>query len=92
MAHGHDILDAKDLVELQMVLTNSSISHEYIRKEYENAKSFQQRQELLEKMEIYKEAYFEARLTLQNIDPSIVEDLEKDLMSQKQTVMIEYNA
>ena len=81
-----------DILSLQMLLTNSSLGHEYARKEFEIARSFEKKERLLAKMEHYKKVYFETREVLQEYFPEKLDDIEKDLLSQKQTALTEYNA
>ncbi|MBI1910301.1 MAG: hypothetical protein HYS22_09050 [Deltaproteobacteria bacterium] len=83
---------ADDILNLQMLLTNSSFGHEYARKEYEGARTFEKKERLLAKMEHYKRVYFEAREVLMEYFPDKLDDIEKDLLSQKQTALTEYNA
>lgn len=81
-----------DLMNLQMLMTNSSFGHEYARKEFSESHSFDKKEKLLAKMDHYKRIYFEAREAIQNYFPEKLDAIEKDLLSQKQTLFTEYNA
>ncbi|MDO8644249.1 MAG: hypothetical protein Q7S00_04695 [bacterium] len=84
--------ETKDVASLQMLLTNSSFGHEYARKEFESAKSFGDKEELLEKMHYFKEVYFKARKALDENFPEVLDHIEQDIVSQKQAVFTTYNA
>ena len=83
---------SRDIVTLQMLMTNSSFGHEYARKEFESARSYDQKEELLAKMDHFKRIYFEARQTVSYHFPELLEDIEKDLLSQKLAIFSEFNA
>ena len=82
----------KKVVELEMVLQNSSLAHEYARMELETTQDFLQQEELINKMEDYKRAYFMARRFLKKQDPYRLADLEGQLMDQKVRVFGNYSA
>jgi len=71
------------ILELQMLLTNSSFGHEYARMEMEKTRSNFKRSMLVEKLENFRRIYFEARHELAAFSPDIVESIEKDLATQK---------
>ena len=71
------------ILELQMLLTNSSFGHEYARMEMEQTRSNFKRTMLVEKLENFRRIYFEARNELATFSPDIVESIEKDLSAQK---------
>lgn len=76
----------KDFVDLQMVMVNSSLTHEYARKAYEKCKSYHSRQQILERMESLKTLYYDARAKLEMMNPDRLETMEKELVLQKQNV------
>ena len=78
-----------DLVSLQMVMVTSSMNHEYTRKAYEKAKSYEKRQQLLARMSDLKTLYFTARNKLAHTHPHRIEAIEGELQVQKQTVLSE---
>ena len=88
---GLDV-EGQDLASLQMLLTNSSFGHEYARKEFETAKNFGDKEELLEKMNYFKEVYFKARQALYDNFPEVLDHIEQDIVTQKQAVFTTYNA
>lgn len=80
----------ENLANLQMVLVTSSMNHEYARQEYDQAKSYQRKQELLGRMSDLKQLYFQVRQSLSLTHPEKLEELEVDLLFQKQAVLNEY--
>lgn len=88
----YEVEEGSDPATLQLLMTNSSFGHEYARKELEKAEAYHQKEELLEKMAYFRSVYFQARDLLAQSCPDKVEDLEKDLQSQKQAVFTDYNA
>lgn len=80
----------ENLANLQMVLMTSSMNHEYTRQEYDRAKSFQKREELMSRMSDLKNLYFQVRKSLELNHPEKLELIERDLLFQKQTVLNEY--
>jgi len=79
-----------NLAKLQMVLVTSSMNHEYIRQAYDQERSFHKRQELLSRMSELKSLYFQVRKSLELATPDKLEEIETDLLFQKQTVLNEY--
>jgi hypothetical protein len=80
------------LLDAEMVLQNSSLAHEYVRIELEEVQSSFQEEQLLEKLEGYKTAYFSARQYLEQFHPERLEKLEKELMHQKREIFTFYSA
>lgn len=80
------------VAELELALQNASLAHEYTRLELESARSFYQEMELTEKLESYKKAYFTARKSLEDYNPLRLEELEKQIISQKKEVFTFYSA
>lgn len=78
-----------DLVNLQMVMVNSSLNHEYMKKAYDKSKSYTKRQELLVRMTHLKTLYFAARKKLSECDPERLASLEDELQLQKMAVFSE---
>jgi len=69
--------------EWEMILHNSSYGHEYARIELQEAKDLLSQEDLLEKMDNYKRAYFMARRYLKRENPDALRRIESDLMDQK---------
>ena len=67
----------------EMILHNSSYGHEYARLELEEAKDLITQEDLIDKMENYKRAYFLARRYMQRENPEKLRSIESDLMDQK---------
>ncbi len=78
-----------DLVNLQMVLVTSSMNHEYARKAYVKTRSYDKKQELLERMEHLKSLYYNARKQLITCYPDRVSTIETELNAQKQAFFAE---
>lgn len=82
-----------EVVDLQMAMTNSSLTHEYLRQELDKTSSFYRRQQLLAQMDRLKRTYYQARESLLSLyRPEEVSALEQDLAEQKQVVFVEYHA
>ena len=79
-----------DLVNLQLILSTSSMNHEYTRKAYEKTNSFARKQELMIKMSNLKNLYFAARNKLAHHHPERLDAIERELTHQKQTVLSEH--
>ncbi len=79
-------------LELEMVLQNSSFGHEYARIELEQTQNFLLQEQLIQKMESCKQAYFLARRYLKKQNPLRLETIEADLMNQKVRIFGTYNA
>jgi len=77
-------------VNLELVLVTTSMNHEYAKKELEKTSSFHKRQELLTRMAHLKELYFNARATLAAREPQKLEELERELRLEKQSVFSEH--
>lgn len=82
----------KGYLELQLQMATSSINHEYARLEFDDTDDREKREDLLEYMQDCRLKYFEARESLERLDPYAVLDFEKDLMKQKMQTLTEYNA
>jgi hypothetical protein len=82
----------KTFLELQLQMATSSINHEYALREFDDVDDHSRREELLEYMNDCRIKYFEARESLERVDPHGLIDFEKDLISQKMQTMTEYNA
>lgn len=80
----------ENLAKLQLVLVTSSMNHEYTRQAYDQTRSYHRRQELLSRMSELKSLYFQVRRSLEMAHPSKLEEIENDLLFQKQTVLNEY--
>lgn len=78
-----------DLVNLQMVLVTSSMNHEYVRKAYERTRSFDKKQNLIERMANLKDLYYTARKKLAVCYPDRLASIEAELLHQKQSVLSE---
>ncbi len=82
----------KQILEVQLKMATSSINHEYARAEYDRARDYEHREELLQYMHDCRCQYFEARSELSTYDPYALMDFEADLIRQKLMTMTEYNA
>ena len=79
-------------LDLEMVLQNSSIGHEYARMELEQAQDLVEREVLIDKMDSYKRAYFLARRYLKKQNPLRLETVESQLIDQKVLIFGNYQA
>ena len=84
--------DQENSLDLEMVLQNSSIGHEYARMELEQAQDLVEREVLIDKMESYKRAYFLARRYLKKQNPLRLETVESQLIDQKVLIFGNYHA
>ena len=82
----------KEVLELEMVLQNSSYGHEYALLELEQTQDFLQQEELIGKIDNYKRAYFLARRYLKKENPIRLEKIESELMDQKVKIFGTYTA
>ena len=80
----------QDFVNLQMALVTTSMNHEYIRKEYDQSRSYTRKEALLCRMMDLKNVYFDIRQKLESIEPEKVISLEDELRLQKMTVLTEH--
>lgn len=85
-------LQMKDLVELEKILQNSSFAHAYAELELTQTKSKTQKELLLEKLDTYRQIYFQTREYLATHYPDRLEKIERDLISQKRTILTHYTA
>ncbi len=76
----------RDFIDLQMVMVNSSLTHEYARKAYEKCGSYHKKLQILERMEALKALYYDARHRLEKMNPDRLESVERELSLQKQNV------
>lgn len=83
-------LTGKDLNNLELLLTTTSMNHEYARKEFEKSDSYARQQELLSKMSQLKNLYFIAREKLARFHPEKLGKIEGDLQKQKSEIFTEY--
>ncbi|MCE9625054.1 MAG: hypothetical protein K8R69_06325 [Deltaproteobacteria bacterium] len=84
--------DKQSAQEWEMILHNSSYGHEYARLELEEAKDMISQEDLLEKMDNYKRAYFMARRYLKRENPEALKRIETDLIDQKVRIFGVYTA
>lgn len=80
------------VMDAEMALQNASLAHEYIRLELEKLPSSFHQMELSEKLEDYKKAYFTARKLLSIYNPERLQQLEEQLLNQKQELFTYYSA
>jgi len=78
--------------EWEMILHNSSYGHEYARIELQEAQDVISQEDLLEKMDNYKRAYFMARRYLKRENPEALKRIETDLIDQKVRIFGVYTA
>ncbi len=98
--YGREILETQTdpaaahrrILEMEMVLQNSSYSHEYAMMKLEAAGDFLERENLHQQLEASKNAYFRARQYLQEHHPDRLQTLEKNLAEQKSRVFKTYTA
>ncbi|GEM_PF-2642650 len=81
-----------EVMELETALRNASLAFEYLRVELDGSQTRMKEFELTEKMETYKNAYFNARQMLASQYPERLEKLEQHLTLQKQQLFTCYNA
>lgn len=79
-------------LQWEMVLQNSSIGHEYARLELDQASDIMTRENLIDKMDNYKRAYFLARRYMKRHNPLRLETIEADLIDQKSVLFNGYQA
>ncbi len=78
------------MLELQLKMATTSINHEYARMEYDESDCRLRQEELLDYMQDCRSQYFEAREELGNYDTNVLAEFERDLMQQKQQVLVHY--
>lgn len=81
-----------EIKEMEMVLQNSSYGHEYAMMELQNTRGLWQQVEIQEKLEEYKQAYFQARRCLHRLHPERLRKLEEELAEQKIRIFKTYTA
>ena len=84
--------DSNKIVQLQLAMATSSINHEYARVEFDDTADAERKEELLEFMNACRQKYFEARESLENYDPTALQEFETDLMQQKLETLQTFNA
>lgn len=82
----------KDISEMEMVMQNSSLAHEYARLQLETVEGSYQQEQILEQLDGYKKTYFSARKFLELHDPHRLMEIEKSLLDEKKEVFTCYNA
>jgi hypothetical protein len=80
------------LLELQLTMATTSINHEYARIEFDEADDYERKEELLSYMSECRSKYLAARGELENYNPNILEDFERNLILQKLTTITNYHA
>ena len=83
---------AESTREWEMILHNSSFGHEYARMELQEVGDLIAQEDLLDKMENYKRAYFMARRYLKRENPEALRRIESDLLDQKVRIFGTYTA
>lgn len=78
--------------EWEMILQNSSFGHEYARLELQEVPDLIGQEDLLEKMDNFKRAYFMARRYLKRENPEALRRIETDLLDQKGRLFATYTA
>lgn len=72
------------VTDLEMAMTSSAIGYEYALKALEEEGNFSVKAEQLKtELEAYKEAYFDARIQMRDLDARRLEDFETSLAAQK---------
>lgn len=82
----------QDMSEMEMVMQNSSLAHEYARLQLETMDSTYQQEQILEQLDGYKKTYFSARKLLEIYDPERLKEVEKCLLEEKKEVFTYYSA
>lgn len=80
------------VLELQLTMATTSINHEYARIEFEEADDYARREELLSYMSECRGKYLAARGELENYNPAVLEDFERNLTLQKLATITHYHA
>lgn len=89
VVHEPQSYDSNDLTHLQLMIVSTSMNHEYSRMAYQRARTFEDKQKLLARMDRLKELYFTARNRLSFSHPERIERIERELAFQKQMVLSE---
>ena len=84
-------LSDEDFVNLQMVMMNSSMSHEYVLKAYESSHSFMGKQDLSDKLSNLRNLYFSARDKISASYPERLGKIVEEILQQKLMVLREYS-
>ncbi len=85
-------LAKQDISEMEMVMQNSSLAHEYARLQLEMMDNSYQQEQILEQLDGYKKTYFSARKFLELHDPERLLEIEKTLLDEKKEVFTCYSA
>ncbi len=91
-AFGKKDLAQQDISEMEMVMQNSSLAHEYARLQLETVDGSFQQEQILEQLDGYKKTYFSARKFLELHDPQRLIEIEKSLLDEKKEVFTCYHA
>lgn len=97
--YGHQVYEEnhpeilhKELREMEMVLQNSSYGHEYALMELQESHGVVEKEEIQNKLDDLKNAYFHARDFLVENHPNRLKELETELVEQKVRIFKSYNA
>jgi hypothetical protein len=85
-------LREEKLIELQLTMATTSINHEYARIEFDEVDDYPRREELLSYMSECRGKYLAARGQLENFNPAVLEDFERNLLLQKLATITNYHA
>lgn len=80
------------ILDLQLKMATTSINHEYARLEFEDTSCTERKEDLLEYMNDCRREYFGARKALEERDPYVLCEFEKDLMIQKLQTLSHFQA
>ena len=81
-----------EVMDAEMTLQNASLAHEYARLELDNVRCSFEQLKLSEKLDAYKNAYYDARKYLEVYRPDRLEILEEQLLLQKKELFTYYSA
>jgi hypothetical protein len=95
--HAWSLPDATDeirqrVLAIQMRMASSSMNHEYARLQYDEMRSPDRKEDLLEYMHDCRRQYYIDRAEFSGVDPYALADFEADLLRQKQFMMSRYQA
>lgn len=80
------------LLSLKLQMTQASLCHEYARLEHDKTVCITRRGELQDEMGAYHQTYQDAKGALLEEDPCLVQEIEHDLLCQKQLVFNDLQA
>jgi len=100
MEYGREVLGelertqdpGREIMEMEMVLQNSSLSHEYAMMKLGDSQDFFEKQSLDQQLEESKNVYFQARQYLNENHPERLKVLERELVEQKVRMFRSYQA